>query len=405
MLRLFDIARLRHNLPARKHGLYSVSRDPPSLALRTSDTSTASVQSVVEEYCNSPSENKRTPGKLSRHREIPIGSFNGPAHQEEDNMGHGRISNSDTPHPSQKDVPHQPHGLLSLDAIPATQRGDPHRVHVDYLLSSATPKHPMSHNGFRPPMFPNASDLVDHEALSQIGRPGESILRHGNHPSADTRRVLEYRKWKTLQQRSIARPAPVGLEPMWRETSLDLDSDEDVVDQLFWKDEVKQNDPARLPVINYSHPRQAILPGSNLPLVITTDTEFGRATLPTRYRSGVATTAVSYTLLPRGSSGTDSCLSNSSVDWELSAFDDEDAADEIIYSADPITHLITRTSEHIGGIALTQGKHIDHSAPHRDWTQTNDSGDFVDNSACVANEGPTLQHNTTRRESVVWTVD
>ncbi|KAJ9097681.1 hypothetical protein QFC21_004718 [Naganishia friedmannii] len=356
-------------------------------------------ESSFDNGSESPLNRKRTPENSSPRCDSAAEADEDPICQKGEDLRR-RNSHLLVPSPtSPKDIARQPHVLQSSDDISRTAQKQRRHVQVNCPNSLANQlRHPKmrSHNTTQTSL--TAPDLNDSRALPEGLR--ERIWKHGTHAVTRTHVLSKNNRWKTLQTTTAAGSPSAPVEPsqLWREASRNLDSDDDIADQLFWKDEVKRDDSATLPVINYSHPRRAILNGSDLPVTHTlTSPRSGSAKLlPNNYQAQHVNSILSYASSPRGTSDTDGTrLGSSPVNWELSAFDDEVADGEA---------YMNRAGDDFSVMRIRQGEHVEQRQSHGVSTQTMENGELNNGMAYLANVGTALQPNATRRESAVWNV-
>ncbi|KAJ9123967.1 hypothetical protein QFC22_000758 [Naganishia vaughanmartiniae] len=401
LLRVFDRARSRHDLPPRADGLHFTSGDSQSSSPSTRNISALGEQPTINRSRNLPSENKRTPGNFRGRATLTPMVDGALIHQEGIDLGSQSLHLHDPARTSSEDIARQPHARRHIEAnLKRGQEHDSH-AHVEYppIQSGSQTTLPKFSNHC-PASTTSTSAALKHFPPASCNFEGlhELPSRHETHPSTKARLSSERLTKRTLPKGRTANDSSAPAEPKqtWRETSLDLDSDDEMADQLFWKDEMKMNDSVTLPVINYSRPRRVTLgrsDSSDLPLTMLADvTRSGSARLPSGYHPELAKSALSYDALDR----TGRRQSVSPVDWELSAFSDEVAEQDVI---------LPSTDDHIDHATPFQNQLVQERRPRDIATQTFDSRGFHKGMSFAGNVGTRVHHDTARRESAVWNVD
>lgn len=396
MLRVFDLARLRHRLPARDHGVRSIHHEPQPLPLSSGSMFPLDMEPSLDERPESPSRRKPKMGSFSRQGDGATKANSDPIRQDGVNTGQQNMHLYNASYTSPKYIVRQPDVPNWSD--PGNTQGHATCRQADCSSDSSTvPSRNSTLRSHNPaPISLMALDPIDTGASPQADGVRMRNAWHETHPSTKTHSLFERHRWKGRSGTAGGPRASVGLNKMHREFPLHLDSDDDIADQLFWKSDVKKDEAVTLPVINYSHPRGATLKRSDSSdLHLTTITDVARpgsAELPTKYRSEPINAAHSGATLQRETLHAKDTCSSSPVNWELSAFEDESVEE------------VTRMPRPRDNITLHSGGDIERCTPHDISTRKVENGNFNAGMAHMGNARAELQNSSARRESVVWNV-
>ncbi|KAJ9093797.1 hypothetical protein QFC19_008174 [Naganishia cerealis] len=375
ILRIFEIARLRHSLPDRHDDLRMVTRGSQLSSVSTDDSQFSDMKTSSFRSGKLPSNGKLRLGSFGwRRGTVPIENGNS-MHQQGATLEPRSIYNESVFPTSKEDtLLREPSRDPKAHSTSALQ--DASTTHVDLSNTPVTRSESSNQRSF---CYLAQTPLT----ATELESPGKVPQNKVNVAQPDmTAQVLrELPRPGTDRRRRIADlpPGPRETSRIWRDGPLGSDSEEDIADQLFWKggEAEKNNTLHDVPVINYSRPRYPNRGGGDLSLpYVSSKTRVGDVS--TR-RAGAHMNPALSPLPPSPGTYDEGTprFSDSQADWELFVFSDQST----------LVDDLEGTEEQSPVPFPNQPGHDQRNKLHGIPRQSMDSGPL---------------HKAARRESTVW---